>query len=370
MRVGSKAVSFNGLGMNMGNLARLSKAQTRSISPENFTGSKGAAGTATEGTGAQAARDLGQGWKVSPSVRIAPGETFNLAEIEGSGAIQQIWLTPTGNWRQLILRAYWDGHDQPSIHTPLADFFCMGWCEYDPINSLAICVHPGSGFNSYWEMPFRSHAHLSLENTSNETVTVYYQINYTLTSDLSDLGYFHAHFRRTNPLPFGDVYELLNVKGNGHYVGTYMAWGANNAGWWGEGEMKFFIDDDTTFPTICYTGTEDYFCGSYCFLKKDKKAGYETFTGPYAGFHQALEHTSEGHTTFGGPQRFGMYRWHVTDPIRFSENLKVNIQALGWRKDRRYLPLKDDLASVSYWYAEKPVVDLPDLPCADDLEVI
>ena len=283
--------TFNGLGMNLGNLARLSDAQTRSISPENFDGAVGGGGRATEGTGAEAARDLGQGWKISPSVRIEPGATFEIANIQGSGAIQQIWLTPTGDWRKQILRAYWDGSDSESVLCPLGDFFGMGWGEYDPLNSLAICVNPGSGFNCYWEMPFRQSARLTLENLSDETVTLYYQVNYTLTTVEADRAYFHAHFRRSNPLPYKDTYTLLDITGAGHYVGTYMAWGSNNRGWWGEGEAKFYIDEDTDYPTLCGTGTEDYFCGSYCFLSKNRDDGYERFSTPYAGLHQIIKPT-------------------------------------------------------------------------------
>ncbi|MCB1685066.1 MAG: DUF2961 domain-containing protein, partial [Pseudomonadales bacterium] len=281
-------------------------------------------------------------------------------------AIQQIWLTPTGNWRQQILRAYWDGQEHPCVLCPLADFFGMGWCEYDPLNSLAICVNPGSGFNSYWEMPFRSHARLTIENVSSEPVTLYFQINYTLTEVEDDRGYFHAHFRRVNPLELGQVHTLLECEGDGHYVGTYMAWGSNNRGWWGEGEAKFYIDDDLDFPTICGTGTEDYFCGSYCFLAKDREQGYERFSTAYAGLHQVIKPSGR----FGSQQRFGMYRWHIPDPIRFRQRLKVTMQALGWRSGRRYLPLQDDIASVAYWYQRSPVSRLPALPDADGLEVI
>ena len=118
---------FNGLGLGMGNLARLSRAKTRSISAENFTGAKGEGGMATEGTGAVAATHLGQGWKVSPSVRIEPGQTFTVAEIQGPGAIQQIWMTAfPGFWRSAILRMYWDGEETPSVETPLGDFFGQG----------------------------------------------------------------------------------------------------------------------------------------------------------------------------------------------------------------------------------------------------
>lgn len=358
--------TFNGLGMNLGNLARLSNAQSRSISPENFTGEKGKGGMATAGTGADCARDLGQGWKISPSVAIEPGETFLLADIEGQGAIQQIWMTPTGNWRYSILRIYWDDQEEPSVECPLGDFFCMGWGEYAPLNSLAICVNPGSAFNCYWEMPFRTRARITVTNIADEPMRLYYQINYTLTDVPADVAYFHAQFRRVNPLPYKDVYTILDdVTGQGHFVGVYMAWGVNNSGWWGEGEIKFYLDGDDEWPTICGTGTEDYFCGSYNFENKATKQ-YEEFSTAYAGLHQVLR--PDG--VYRSQQRFGMYRWHITDPIRFQQDLRVTIQALGWRSGRRYLPLQDDIASVAYWYQTLPRPTFPALPSRDELEVI
>jgi len=118
---------FNGLGLHLGNLSRLSAARTRSISPENFSGEKGRGGMATDGTGAYAARDLGQGWKISPSIRITSGETFVLGEVQDSGAIQHIWMTPTRHWRHSILRFYWDGAGTPAVECPVGDFFACGW---------------------------------------------------------------------------------------------------------------------------------------------------------------------------------------------------------------------------------------------------
>jgi hypothetical protein len=357
---------FNGLGMHMGNLARLSDAQTRSISPENFTGEKGRGGMATEGTGSHAARDLGQGWKLSPSVRIHAGETFELASIDGPGAIQQIWMTPTGNWRYSILRFYWDGQEQPSVECPVGDFFASGWGRFAPLSSLAVCVNPGSAFNCYWEMPFRRHCRITMTNIADEDMILYYQINYTLTDVPKDCAYFHAQFRRANPLPYKQDYTILDhVQGQGHYVGIYMAWGVQNSGWWGEGEIKFFMDGDEEFPTICGTGTEDYFCGSYNFENKETKQ-YQEFTTPYAGLHQVLR--PDG--VYQSQTRFGMYRWHITDPIRFQHDLRVTIQALGWRSGGRYLPLQDDIASVAYWYQTLPTAPFPALPDRDYLEVI
>ncbi len=354
---------FNGLGLHLGNISRLSNARTRSISPENFTGEKGKGGMAIQGTGQDCARDLGQGWKISPSIPIEPGETRQLAHIDGAGAIQQIWMTPTGHWRFSILRIYWDDSELPSIECPVGDFFACGWNKYAQVSSLPVCVNPGSAFNCYWEMPFRKKCRITMTNIGSETMKLYYQINYTLTDVLDDVAYFHAQFRRTNPLPYKDVYTIVDgVEGWGQYVGTYMAWGVNNTGWWGEGEVKFYMDGDTEFPTICGTGTEDYFCGSYNF----DVDGYREFTTPYAGLPQVIR--PDG--VYQSQQRFGMYRWHIMDPIRFDQNLRITIQALGWRSGGRYLPLQDDISSVAYWYQTLPSAPFPELPDRDQLEVI
>ncbi|MDP7236160.1 MAG: DUF2961 domain-containing protein [Candidatus Latescibacteria bacterium] len=361
---------FNGLGMHMGNLPRLSHAKTRSISPENFTGEKGKGGMATDGTGEVHARFLGQGWKMSPSIDIESGETITLADIEDSGAIQHIWMTPTGHFRFSIIRIYWDDEEQPSVECPVGDFFACGWGEYAQVSSMAICVNPGSAFNCYWEMPFKKRCRITMENIADEKMRVYYQINYTLTEVPDDVAYFHAQFRRVNPLPYKDVYTILDgVEGHGQFVGTYMAWGSNNNGWWGEGEIKFYIDGDGEFPTICGTGTEDYFCGSYNF---DVKGEYVEFTTPYAGLPQVIR--PDG--LYKSQQRFGMYRWHVADPVRFEEDLRITIQALGWRQrlgwtqGGPYLPLQDDIASVAYWYQTLPATPFPSLPDKETLEVI
>ncbi len=361
--------TFDGLYLNLGNLCRLSHAQTRSISPENFTGEKGKAGMSTNGPAMKAARDLGQGWKVSPYVVIKPKETFVMADVQGSGAVQQIWLTPSGNWRFAILRFYWDGETEPSVECPVGDFFACGWGRYAQVSSLAVCVNPGSALNSYWQMPFRKGFKITVENIAEDTFSVYYQINYTLTDVPEDAAYFHAQFRRVNPLTYKNVYTILDgVKGWGHYVGTYVAWGVNNNGWWGEGEIKFFIDGDKDFPTVCGTGTEDYFCGSYNFDTKgpDGKSRYTEFTTPYSGLAQVIR--PDG--LYDSQQRFGLYRWHILDPVRFEKDLKITIQAIGWRSGGRYLPLQDDISSVGFWYQKEPHAPFPKLPDKDSLEII
>jgi hypothetical protein len=357
--------SFNGLHMGLGNLSRLSKANTRSISAENFTGEKGKAGTATTGAGENAGRELGQGWKISPCVRIAKKTVFTVAEIVGPGAIQHIWMTPSGNWRFTIMRIYWDGENEPSVEVPVGDFFGNGWGTFAPISSLPVAVNPGSAFNCYWEMPFRKSCRITIENIAESEMTLFYQVDYTLTDIPSVIGYFHAQFRRVNPLPFKSVYTILDgVKGWGHYVGTYLAWGVHNGGWWGEGEIKFFLDGDDKFPTICGTGTEDYFCGSYGFENPVTRQTQD-YNSMYAGLAQIIR--PDG--LYKSQQRYGLYRWHVMDPIRFEKDLKVTIQALGWRSEGRYLPLQDDMASVALWYQTEPHAPFPKLPDKDYLEI-
>jgi hypothetical protein len=372
--------TFNGLDMNMGNLYRLSDAQSRSVSPENFTGRKGEGGMArpedkdktNTANAYNASRDLGQGWKVNPFVRIQPGETFTMAEIEGPGAIQHIWMTPAGIWRFSIIRIYWDDETEPSVECPVGDFFGMGWNEYAPLNSLAVCVNPGSAFNCYWPMPFRKKCRITMENINDrDPMTLYYQIDYTLTKVPADAGYFHAQFRRTNPNTTSDYTIVDNIRGKGHFVGVYLAWGVNNNGWWGEGEIKFFIDGDSKFPTICGTGTEDYFCGSYDFdTRKRNEAGveevkYTEFCTPYSGLAQVIR--GDGH--YKVMQRFGLYRWHIMDPIRFEKDLKITIQDLGWRQGGRYLPQQSDIASVCFWYQTDPHAKFPKFPAWQELEV-
>lgn len=363
---------FNGLNVNVTNMYMMSDAKTRSISPENFTGEKGKGGMATTGTGANASRDLGKGWKVSPSVVIKANTTFTMAEITGPGAIQHIWMTPSGNWRYSILRFYWDDETTPSIEVPAGDFFGMAWGKYSQLNSLVVCVNPGSGFNCYWPMPFRKKCKITMENINAQDMVLYYQIDYALNEVPKEAAYFHAQFRRVNPLPYKKDYVLVDsIVGKGQYVGTFLAYGARNNGWWGEGEIKFFIDNDKDNPTINGTGTEDYFCGAYDFDTQKKNAAgveevnYTEFSTPYTGLHQVIK--GDGHYTIA--QRFGMYRWHINDPIRFEKNLKVTIQALGWRSEGRYLPLQDDISSVVYWYQSEPHNTYPAMLDKDHLEV-
>lgn len=363
---------FNGLSVNMGNLSKLSNAKSRSISPENFTGEKGKGGIADPNdknmpnvaNASYAARDLGKGWKVNPFIIIETHETNTIAEMAGPGAIQQIWMTPTGNWRFSILRIYWDDEKEPSVECPVGDFFASAYNQYAQLSSLAVCVNPGSAFNCYWPMPFRRKCKMTMENLDDKPMRLYYQINYVLTEVAEDEGYFHVQFRRSNPTK-GSIHTVIDgIKGKGQYVGTYMACRVRDNGWWGEGEIKFFIDGDKDYPTICGTGTEDYFCGSYDFENKVTHQ-YQEFTTPYSGLHQVIR--PDG--LYRAVTSFGMYRWHITDPIRFDKDLKVDIQDLGWKSAGRYNPQQSDIFITSFWYQCEPHAKFPKLPLRDELEI-
>jgi len=363
--------SFDGLGMSLGNLSRLSGAVTRSISAENPTGEKGRGGMATTGTGEVVSRELGRGWKVSPSIHIAGRQIVTLADIHGPGAIQHIWITahPT-LWRRLVLRFYWDNEVEPSVETPLGDFFCNGWGVRSNVASQPVAVNPAGGFNCYWEMPFRSRARVTIENLSpDDARDFYYQIDYTLTDVPADRAYLHAQWRRSNPVKPMEVHTLLDgVRGQGHYVGTYLAWGVHNNGWWGEGEIKFYLDGDQEWPTICGTGTEDYFGGAWNF--EHPQGQYGVYSTPFLGLPQVIQ--PDG--LYQSQQRFGLYRWHIMDPIRFQQDLRVTIQDLGWRSllegKGRFFPRQDDIASTAFWYQNEPHAPFPVFSSLNDLEVI
>ncbi|WP_309383071.1 glycoside hydrolase family 172 protein [Cerasicoccus frondis] len=383
----------HGLYNSLENLALLSNAESRSITSENPDGARRGGGRAELPKSGDPAleghcsRELGRGWKVRPNQQVGPGETFTVANIEGPGCVQSIWMTTAHvRYRDLILRVYYDDQTTPSIECPLGDFFASAYTRNDlfaPLNSQMVCLNPGCAFNCYWPMPFRGRFRMTLENRDpRNALTLFYQVNYSLQPVPEDAAYLHTQFRRVNPVPEGKVYTILDgVEGRGHYVGTYMAWGVNSGGWWGEGEVKFYLDDDLPtgrsvadsvgehggdcFPTICGTGTEDYFCGSYNFEDKAKKR-YQEFSTPYAG----MPHVVRPDGLYESQMRFSLYRWHVPDPIRFKERIAVTVQALGWRSEGRYHPLQDDLASVAFWYQTLPTAPFPVLPSRDGLEII
>lgn len=336
-------------------LTRLQHARTRSISAENPTGAPGQGGRAEQGmhSTAYASRELPIGWKKSPCIDLAGHETRVLAEIAGPGVIQHIWMTTLPkHWRRLVLSFHWDGDSEPAIEVPLGDFFCQGWESFAQVNSLPIAVNPAGGLNSYWEMPFAEGARITLTNLGPETVEgCFYQITWAEKSIAEEGLRLHAQWRRSDPLTYLEPHTILEgVRGRGHYVGTYLAWETHHPAWWGEGEVKFYLDGDQEFPTICGTGTEDYFGGAWAF--EHPTGTYGSFSTPYLGMPQVIEPTG----FYQNQQRFGLYRWHMADPICFDTDLRVTVQALGFRSPvgglERYRPLQDDIASTAWWYAE------------------
>ena len=344
--------------------------QTRSISAENFTGEKGRGGMATDGCMAKAAASLGHGWKLSPCICIKPGETVTIADISGSGMIRHIWMTGYNiMWRLGILRFYWDDSEVPSVECPIGDFFGSAEVnKLNPYHSLMTAVNPKNGLNCYWEMPFRKKCRITFENMSIVEMTLFYQIDYLLGDVPENAGYFHAQFRRTNPVKRKEVYTIIDdIKGKGQYVGTYMYWTVHSNDWWGEGEIKFYMDGDKEYPTICGTGTEDYFCGGDGFLNQDNKQ-YVEYATPYVGFMK----TNPDGCLFP-QQRFSMYRWHLTDPVYFENDLRITIQDLGWANPERtmgYAALQDDISSVAFWYQMEPAKSMHPLLAREDLMIV
>ncbi len=335
--------------MNLSQIYLLADAETRSISAENPTGEKAGGARAVPDADNPAA-ELGRGWKVRPCITLPAGQNVNIAQIQGPGLIQHIWITVHEKaYRDLILRMYWDGEESPSVCSPLGDFFAEGHGLRYPVNSLMMTVNPSGGFNSYWPMPFHRQARIDIENRSDEAVEgFFYQITYALQPLPEAAAYFHAQWRRSMTSREHPEHTLLDqVSGKGHYVGTFVAWEQLSNGWWGEGEIKFYIDDDDEYPTICGTGTEDYFGGAWCFG--------DTYSTPFLGY--PLWHKPAGEIP-----KHALYRWHILDPIRFHKNLRVTLQALGWWPHRKFQPLTDDIASVAYWYQTEPHRPFPPLP--------
>lgn len=337
------------LSLGLGGLPLLSDAETRSISAENPTGERGG-GAKAEPDESNPASMLGKGWKVRPCITLEPGTTTTLADIQGPGAIQHIWITvDVKAYRDTVLRMYWDEEETPSVEVPLGDFFCNGHGLRYNVVSIPIAVNPSGGFNCYFPMPFRQRARITIENQRWEPIHgFFYQITYALMEIPDNAAYFHAQWRRSMTTRECPEHVILEgVQGQGHYVGTFLAWTQLSNGWWGEGEIKFYLDGDGEYPTICGTGTEDYFCGAWGFG--------ETFNAPFTGYPLWRREPGE-------VPRHGLYRWHILDPIRFKQSLKVTIQALGWWPNGKFQPLTDDIASVAYWYQKEPHASFPVLP--------
>ena len=366
---------------DLSGITKVTRGKTRLITAENVYGEKGKGGMAKPVEKIQpevakigqewehhwASRELGQKWKVRPCINIPAGKNETIMDIKATGRITHIWITVDQKYfRDLIFRVYWDGEKTPSIESPLGDFFCCGFSKAINITAIPINVNPTGGLNSYFPMPFRKSAKITVENRhKDECKGFFYAITMEEGPVADDEAYFHAKFRRTNPLQYGDDYLIIDgIKGEGHFVGTQMAWQQNSQGWWGEGEIKAFIDGDGEFPSYCGTGTEDYFGGAWCFG--------ENYSAPFLGYQDlmTLGKFEETRKTNMVGNRHSMYRFHIMDPIRFEKDLKVTMQAIGWRRAWQYLPLMDDISSVAYWYQREPHAKFEALGDKNALEVI
>lgn len=346
--------------------ARLSEQTSRAVNAENPRGEKG--------KGGMAAGPLGASRKGSPCIPIIePGEEKILADIKGAGIIRHMWMTVTDKlseknrfvFRDLVLRMYWDGEKTPSVECPLGDFFCCGFGRSYPVNSVPITVIPRHGFNSYFAMPFAKGARITLENQNEEAIpSFFYQIDYTCMDELpEDMGYFHAQWRRSKITESGKDHVILDgVKGRGQYIGTFLALSALERYWWGEGEVKFYLDGDKEYPTICGTGTEDYFGGAWSFAKIGSgRMEEQTYQTAFLGYPFYARHDegiyNDYHNDDCPPMR-ALYRFHIPDPIYFKQDIKVTLQQIGCYHGGLF-ERQDDVSTVAYWYQSEPHVEFP-----------
>lgn len=352
----------------MSSIARLSEARTRSASAENPTGAPGAGAMASPGDDEHctpASARLGRGWKVRPCLRnFTPGRTFTLLDAKGPGAVQHLWMTVLeGVQRWIRLRVYYDGRAEPSIDVPLGDFFANGIDGLALVNSIPVNVNPKGGMNSYWPMPFREGCRVEVTNDGHAPINeLFYQVTWEERPWREGDAYLHAFWNRSVTSGDRPEHVLLDVAGGpGHYAGTYLVWNQLSSMWWGEGEVKFFIDDDgPETPSICGTGTEDYFGGAWGFVMdhaRDMRPS--TYSAPFLGYPQAVYGIDPKFGT--RPPAHGLYRWHWPDPVRFRSRLRASVQALGWYPDGTFQPLRDDLASTAFWYGASPA-PAPALP--------
>lgn len=360
---------FSGLS----SLPLITGAKSRAVTAENPNGEKS--------SGGKTASHLGPGRKGSPCLRnIAAGSTVTLMDVDGPGIIQHIWMTVTNKTseanryvlRDLVLRIYWNDEKSPSVESPLGDFFCNGFGQDCIVNSLPVVVNPTRGFNCFFAMPFAKHVKVTLENQHPAPIPdFFYEFDYCLTDSLPDnIGYFHAQWRRKKITALQEDYVILDgVNGAGQYVGTYLALSTLERGWWGEGEIKFYLDGDKEYPTICGTGTEDYFGGAWSFATQLNGCTIEnTFCTPFMGYPFYSAHDNAIHSDYHNdecPPMRGLYRFHIPDPIHFSKDLKVTLQQIGGRHGGNF-ERQDDVSTVAYWYQNEPHTPFAPLPSVLD----
>ncbi|HUL53486.1 MAG TPA: glycoside hydrolase family 172 protein [Opitutaceae bacterium] len=345
--------------------------ETRWASPENPAGEKGGAATTNLGRKGRA------------SLPLKAGQSCVLAEAKGtSGTIRRIWMTinerTPETLRGLRIDFYWDGGTRPAASAPLGDFFGVGLGRMAKFESALFADPEGRSFNCFVPMPFRTGMKIVLTNESGVDIAmVFYDVDYTLGDRHGDeVLYFHAWFNRENLTEYLRDYTILpKVSGRGRFLGVNVGVVINQKeffdSWWGEGEVKIYLDGDSERPTLCGTGTEDYLGSAW---------GLGAFSQAYTG------------CTLAEGTRFCFYRWHVPDPVYFHSDLRVTLQQIGlW--DPRTVPLfraagrrnfymkrenaigwdapniakyglmerRDDVSSCAYFYLDRPDDDLPPL---------
>jgi hypothetical protein len=310
--------------------------ESRSISFENPTGERGAGGKASS--------NLGPGRKGSPARTLEPGDTVQLCDIRGRGTIRHIWITTSrepDNLRSLVLRAWWDNQEHPSIECPLGDLMGFAHGKVMAYESAVHSVGPSAGMNLWLAMPFTKRARITISNEGRRSPPFFYQIDYTIRDRLpADVGRLHVLFRRENPTTLRQDFELLpQRKGKGRFIGSVMGIRALEENWWGEGEVKVYLDGDRDYPTICGTGSEDYVGLSWGIQQAPFR--YNGCSLDQKGF-------------------VSMYRWHLPDPVFWRKEVRITIQQIGW-KDGLY-ERKDDWSCATFWYEPIPSAPLPAMP--------
>ncbi|NLX56052.1 MAG: DUF2961 domain-containing protein [Planctomycetaceae bacterium] len=316
---------------------------SRSISFENPTGAPG--------EGGKAASPLGVGRKGAPARTIKPGEEVQLCDIEGPGTIRHIWITTVqepANQRALIVRAWWDDQEHPSIECPIGDFFGFAHGKIMPYQSAVHSVGSTGGRNIWLPMPFVKRVKMTFCNQAQQEVPLYYQIDYTIGDQHpSDVGRLHVLFRRENPTTQKQDFELLPLRQNkGRFIGSVI--GIRNLHpeqWWGEGEVKVYMDGDQEFPTICGTGSEDYVGLAW---------GIQQTPFLYNGCSLDQKDETSGHVFVS------MYRWHLPDPIAWQREARITIQQIAWNNG--LAETQDDWSCATFWYEPVPSAPLPALP--------
>ncbi|MGC2819386.1 MAG: glycoside hydrolase family 172 protein [Candidatus Sulfotelmatobacter sp.] len=299
--------------------------------------------------------------------KIAAGDTITLLDDSGPGIITHIWITIASpeqyHLKKLVLRIYWDGEASPSVEAPIGDFFGLGLGDYFQFESIPLSVASDKALNSFFPMPFRKRARITVTNEGKEGVDAFYfNIDYqALHHDLpADTMYFHAQYRQATPakgwtnqwesnddaavnakknLDGENNYVWLEATGQGHFVGVTMSILQNQDGWWGEGDDMFFVDDEKR-PSINGTGSEDYFLGAWAF---GHPFSYALFGAPVVGPELAGSRSS-------------VYRFHLDSPIPFTKSLRATIEH-GHANHR-----SDNFFSVAYWYQKEPHAAFPALP--------